>query len=184
MNPFFMQIGIIEPDNVFEALKDYLQALGRRDYSRFIKKSNLQSSRVLTAAEELRRLLAGKKIDVMPEMEHEAFIKLADALAEQEGVEQLYSSDSLNAVSSQKEQHQAMLESMQAQAGQIQQAQQQMFNGMGPGGGIAPGSPPLLPNNGMNAYNDFQIGRSNLNQSIQANSGQQVPGMANPKQTQ
>jgi hypothetical protein len=57
-----------------------------------------------------------------------------------------------------------MQDAMDAQAGQIQQANQQQMNGLA--GGIAPGSAPLLPNNGLNTYNDFQIGRSNLsNQS-------------------
>lgn len=181
MNPFFIQLGIVEPDNVFEGLKDYFQALGKKDYSRFIKKSNLQSYRILTAEEELRRLLAGYSIDVSPELDHGKFIKLWDAMREQENLEQLYGKDNVERVEAQYEQHKAMQEAMEAQASQVQQAQQQMFNGMGPGGAIAPGMPPLLPNMGMNAYNDFQIGRSNLNQQIQASSGQAVPGMANPK---
>lgn len=181
MNPFFIQLGIVEPDNVFEGLKDYFQALGKKDYSRFIKKSNLQSYRILTAEEELRRLLAGYKIDVTPELDHQKFIDLWDSMKETEGLEAMYGADNIQKVEGQYQQHQAMMEAMNAQAAQVQQAQQQMFNGMGPGGAIAPGQPPLLPNMGMNAYNDFQIGRSNLQQQINSQSGQNVPGMANPK---
>jgi hypothetical protein len=51
----------------------------------------------------------------------------------------------------------------------------------GAAGGIAPGQPPLLPNMGLNTYNDFQIGRSNFSNSIQNKTGNPVPGMANPK---
>lgn len=180
MNPLFMQIGIIEPDNVFEALKDYFMALGRKDYSRFIKKSNLKSYRILTAQEELRRVLAGQHVDVTPEMDHQGFIDLWDQMKDQDGLDVMYGKDALDAADAQYQQHQAMNDAMQAQAAQIQQANQQQMNGAA--GGIAPGQPPLLPNMGLNTYNDFQIGRSNLNNSIQAKTGMAVPGMANPKQ--
>lgn len=183
MNPFFMQIGIVEPDNVFEALKDYFQALGKKDYSRFIKKSNLQSVRILTPQEELRRVLGGLKVDVTPELDHEGFCALWDSMKELENLDQQFGQAGLDAADRQYQQHKAMLDAMNAQAGQIQQAMQQGFNQAGPGGGIAPGSAPILPNNGMNTYNDFQIGRSNLNQSIQASTGNAVPGMANPKES-
>ena len=182
MNPFFMQIGIVEPDNVFEALKDYFMALGRKDYSRFIKKSNLQSYRILTPQEELRRVLAGQKVDVTPELDHEGFMSLWDSMKEMEGLDQMYGQAALDAADAQYQQHASMGDAMKAQAGQIQQANQQMFNDQGAGGAIAPGSAPILPNLGMNTYNDFQIGRTNLNNQIQQNTGNVVPGMANPKQ--
>lgn len=184
MNPFFIQLGIVEPDNVYEALKDYFQALGKKDWSRFIKKSNLESYRILTAEEELRRLLAGQRVDVTPELDHKGFMNLWDKMKADEDLQGLYGPSNIQAVEAQYEQHKSMQDAMEKQAAQVQQANQQMFNGMGAGGAIAPGQAPLLPNMGMNAYNDFQIGRSNLNQQIQAQSGQQVPGMANPKMTE
>lgn len=184
MNPFFYQIGIMEPDNAFEALKDYFQALGKKDYSRFMKKSKLKSFRILTAEEELRRVLAGQKVPVSPEMDHKGFIELWDSMGDNALLEQYYGVDAVRAVEAQYKQHESMEEAMKAQAGQIQQANQQLFNAQGPGGAAAPGSAPLLPNLGLNTYNDFQIGRSNLNQQVQANSGMMVPGMANPKMEQ
>ena len=180
MNPMFLQLGIVEPDNVFEALKDYFQALGKKDYTRFIKKSNLQSYRILTAQEELRRILAGQRIDVSPELDHAGYMSLWEKVREQEGIEQMYGQDIVRAAEAQYEQHKTMMEAMQKQAGQIQQAAQQMFNGQGMGGAIAPGAAPILPGMGANPYNDFQIGRANLNNQIQQ-SGQNVPGAANPK---
>ncbi len=182
MNPLFMQIGIIEPDNVYEALKDYFMALGRKDYSRFIKKSNLQSSRVLTAQEELRRVLAGQQVPITPELDHNGFVSLWKSMKDMENLDQMYGKAALDAADAQAAQHEAMGGAMEAQAGQIQQANQQMFNGMGAGGAAAPAAAPLLPNMGMNTYNDFQIGRSNLQQSIQSRTGNAPPGMANPQQ--
>jgi len=180
INPFFFQIGIIEPDGVFEALKDYFLALGRKDYSRFIKKTNIKSVRILTAEEELRRLLAGKQVPVTPEMDHQGFIQIWDAMKDTDGIDSMFGQANVKTVNAQYEQHKSMLKNMQAQAGQVQQANQQMFNKMGAGGAAAPGAEPMLPNNGMNAFNDFQVGRSNLNQQVQAGGGQ-VPGMPQKK---
>ncbi|UOF79045.1 head to tail connecting protein [Caudoviricetes sp.] len=177
MNPFFMQIGIVEPDNVFEALKDYFQALGKKDYSRFMKKSNLQSYRILTAEEELRRVLAGQHVDVTPELDHRGFIALWDKMKDDENISGIYGENNVKNADLQAEMHTAIMESMEAQAGQVQQANQQLFNGQGMGGAAAPGQAPLLPNLGMNSYNDYQIGRANLNQQASA-SGQMVPGMS------
>lgn len=180
MNPFFMQIGIIEPDNVFEALKDYFVALGKKDYSRFMKKSNLKSYRILTAEEELRRLLAGQAIDVTPELDHKGFMDLWEKMKDDEDLVGIYGQSNISRAEMQAGQHQAIMESMEAQANQVQQANQQLFNSQGMAGAAAPGQAPLLPNLGMNSYNDFQTGRSNLNQQIQSE-GQMVPGMANPQ---
>src|SRR5690606_14024492 len=38
MNPLFLQLQIVKPDNMYEALKDYFQALGKKDYNRFISR--------------------------------------------------------------------------------------------------------------------------------------------------
>jgi hypothetical protein len=180
MNPFFMQIGIVEPDNVFEALKDYFQALGKKDYSRFMKKSNLKSYRILTAEEEMRRVLAGQQVDVTPDLDHAGFVALWEKIKDDEDLKGSYGEGNVGKAAAQYAQHKSMMQAMEAQAGQIQQANQQLFNSQGAGGAAAPGSAPLLPNLGMNSYNDFHIGRSNLNQQIQAG-GAAVPGMANPQ---
>jgi hypothetical protein len=174
MNPLFLQVGITTPSGIFEALKDYFQALGRKDYARFIQRPQGVERR-LTAEEEIRRILAGKVVKVTPELDHEGFVALAEAVMAQEGVEEMYGLERLQMVEAQSKQHQAMLEAMQAQAAQAAQANQQMFNGMGMAGGAAPGQAPFL-----NPYNDFQSSRASLMNGLGESTGMMMPGAQKP----
>lgn len=169
MNPMFLQTGIVTPNGQYEALKDYFQALGKKDYARFISRPKVQP-RQLTAEEELARLVNGKKIAVTPQDDHEGFVKLAEDFLDQDGVEKMYGRETVQAIEAQIQQHQAMQEAMEAQANQIAQANQQMVNGMGAGGAAAPGMPPM---NFGNPYNDFQMARSD----VAKQAGGPVPGM-------
>ncbi len=161
MNPMFLQLQIVGPENMYEALKDYFQALGRKDYARFIKKP-AGVIRQITAEEELARILHGKHVPLTPDMDHQRFIELAGDILGDEGAEQMYMKGTLDAVRSQMQQHQAMAKAMEAQANQLAQAQQQSSNAMGMGGGAMPGSAPNL----ANPYNDFQQSRAALNSNI------------------
>ena len=171
MNPLFLQLQIVKPSGVFEALKDYFQALQRKDYARFISRPP-DVVRSLTAEEELRRVLAGKQVPISPEQDHQAFLELAMELVATEGAEQTYGKAALEAVQAQAKQHEALMKAMQAQAGQIAQANQQQFNSMGVAGGVQPGQAPFL-----NAYNQFESSRSSLNNQIEEGTGAPPPGV-------
>jgi hypothetical protein len=171
MNPLFMQLGIVEPDNVYEALKDYFLALGRKDFARFIKKKNLQTARQFTAEEELRRVLAGQTVEIQPDMDHQGFIDLGQKIIDQEGADQLYGQNAMAAVQSQIQQHTAIMEAMKAQAAQIAQANQQTANKMGVAGGINSGQAPFL-----NMNNAAMAGAGNINSGVQQQGGLAPPG--------
>lgn len=173
MNPLFLQLQIITPGGVYEALKDYFQALGRKDYARFIQRPP-EVTRQLTAEEELARIVNGKSVPLTPDMDHAGFISLAQDLLASDEAEQMYGGAQLEAVQAQMAQHQALSQALEAQSKQIAQANQQMTNQMGVAGGIQPGQSPFL-----NQYNDFQSARANLmNQAAQP--GQQLPGAQKP----
>lgn len=169
MNPLFLQLQIIKPSGVFEALKDYFQALQRKDYARFISRPP-DVVRNLTAEEELARIVNGKQVPITPEMDHPRFIELATELMEQEDVDKMYGVGQLEAVRAQMQQHQAILQAMEAQSKQIAQSNQQSFNAMGVAGGVQPGQAPFL-----NPYNDFQSARANLTQNLESQSGPGAP---------
>lgn len=156
MNPLFLQLQIVTPGGVYEALKDYFQALQRKDYARFIKRPP-NVVRQLTAEEELARIVAGKKVPLSPDMDHARFVELAKELLGQDNAEAMYGKGALEALQAQSKQHEALMQAMQAQAKQIAQANQQGFNAMGVAGGVQPGQAPFL-----NPYNDFQAARTNL----------------------
>ena len=173
MNPLFLQIGVVNPGNIYEALKDYFQALGRKDYARFINKpANIV--RNLTADEELARIIAGKKVPVSPDQDHKAFIELAKEILGNPESMTTYGGTLLDAIKTQMSQHEAIMQAMEAQAGQIAQANQQQFNAMGVAGGAQPGQAPFL-----NPYNDFQSARAGLMNSA-AGPGGMLPGMQKP----
>lgn len=177
MNPLFLQLQIITPSGVFEALKDYFQALGRKDYARFIKRPP-DVIRQLTPEEELARVLAGKKVPISPDMDHQGFIELATEFTQGEGIMEMYGQAAINGVKSQLKQHQSIQEAMQAQAKQIAQANQQGFNAMGVAGGVQSGQAPFL-----NPYNDFQSARAGLLEQTGEQSGVMQPGaQKGPKQ--
>lgn len=161
MNPLFLQLQIIKPENMYEALKDYFQALGKKDYARFISRPP-SYNRQFTAEEELARILHGKQVPITPDMDHQRFIELATGIINAEESLQMYGEGTIEAVRGQLQQHTAMAKAMQAQAAQIQQAQQQQNNAMGMGGGAMPGSAPNL----MNPYNDFHQSKNALTNNL------------------
>lgn len=160
MNPLFLQLQIVTPSGVYEALRDYFQALQRKDYARFIQRPP-QIVRQLTAEEELSRLVNGKNVPITPDMDHARFIELGQELLANEDAIKLYGQAQLERVRAQLQQHQAMLQALEAQAKQIAQANQQGFNAMGVAGGVQPGQAPFL-----NPYNDFQAARANLTEQL------------------
>jgi len=160
MNPLFIQLQIVKPSGIYEALKDYFQALQRKDYARFISRPP-DIVRQLTAEEELGRIVNGKSVPISPDMDHQRFIELAQELLGQQEAEAMYGPGQLEAVRAQMQQHMAIMKAMEAQAKQIAQANQQSFNSMGVAGGVQPGQAPF-----MNPYNDFQAARSNLTEQL------------------
>lgn len=174
MNPLFLQLQIVTPGGVYEALKDYFQALQRKDYARFIQRPP-QVTRQLTAEEELARVVNGKAVAITPDMDHQRFIELAQEMIGNKDAEVLWGKPALEAVRSQMNQHMALMQAMENQASQIAQAQQQGFNAMGVAGGVQPGSAPFL-----NPYNDFQSSRASLMNDLGSRTGQMIPGAEKP----
>jgi hypothetical protein len=170
MNPMLVQMGIVDANGIYEAEVQFMRALGFKEYGRVFKRPPIAPMQ-LTAEEELARLVNGKRTPVTPESDHENFIRIAEQLVKSPDAPSMYGGGVLNAVQSQIQQHKAMVEALQAQAKQIAQANQQQFNGMGPGGGAAPGQAPF-----MNAYNDFQAARSQLQNGAADQMGGPIPG--------
>ncbi len=179
MNPLFLQMGITTPGGVYEALKDYFQALGRKDYARFIMKpANVM--RQLTSEEELARIIHGKRVPITPDMDHQGFIELAQDLLSNEDTIKSFGGERIGQVKAQMQQHMSMLEAMNAQAGQIAQASQQQYNAMGVAGGVQPGGSPMLSQGNipfLNPYNDFQQSRGQLMNQLGEKTGTMIPGM-------
>lgn len=76
-NPLDIQLGIINPLNRFNAIKNLLLQKGVKDFSKYVTKpSGLE--RVLTPEEEANRVLVGIEVPVTAEMDHDGFISYVE----------------------------------------------------------------------------------------------------------
>lgn len=75
-DPLAIQLGIVTPLQLFEAKRNHLQALGVRDWGRFLQKPQIM--RLYTPEEEANAILAGVDIPINPQSDHEGFVAFVD----------------------------------------------------------------------------------------------------------
>jgi hypothetical protein len=125
-NPLDLQLQIVDSTARYNALKNYLQALGVKDYGRYIKKHEGYSTR-LTPEEEANRLLAGISVPITPEMDHDGFINFVDMIIDNDDLLGQFNEQQTIQLELQKRKHVQMKQAIafaQAQAANV--AQQQM----------------------------------------------------------
>lgn len=147
-NPMGLQLGVVGPGQYYEAMRNLLQALGVKDWGRYLTKPQGYEY-TLTPVEELNRVLRGMSIPVTPNMDHEGYISLWE---EWKGNDELLGQIDERmtvAAEAQARQHAQMLAAVQQMAAQqansqqmnmnAQQAQQQTPTTMSPmAGGMQP----------------------------------------------
>lgn len=82
-NPLDIQLGIITPLQRYAALKNYLIALGVKDYGKFIQKPQ-GMERIFTPLEMLDRIFAGVNVVFNPNEDLVGFLKLAQEFVDDE----------------------------------------------------------------------------------------------------
>lgn len=73
MNTVNIQLGIVTPQEIYNANKNYLQALGIKDYSRYLNRPVPMTNKMLPE-EEFNRVIRGIEVPVTPEMNHDGYI--------------------------------------------------------------------------------------------------------------
>lgn len=126
-NPLDLQLGIITPVQRFEALKNYLIALGMKDYGRFIQKPQ-QGERVFTPAEVVNRIFAGIDVPILPTEDLVGFVKLATEFLEDDVTMGQVDPNQAMALESKRQQAVQMLQSLKQQQAQQANAQQMQRN--------------------------------------------------------
>lgn len=153
-NPLDIQLGIINASNRYNAVKNYLQTMGVKDYGRFATKPQGYSL-ALTPAEEANRLLRGIPVPITPEMDHQGFIDFVDMIQGEDELLGQFNEQETIQLELQKRKHAQMMEAIQfaqaqaANAAQMQQnaamSQQQAPVGQNPmanpGAGASGGQP-------------------------------------------
>ncbi len=140
-NPLFLQTGVVTPGNQYEALKNLLQSMEIREFSRFITKPS-EVTHVLLPHEEADRILRGIDMQVIPQMDHAGFIKYVDNIIANGELLGMYSPGALEALEAQKQAHVQMQDSLKQQQAQQANVQQMQVNAQAGGQQqTAPGSP-------------------------------------------
>lgn len=124
-NPLLLQIGIVSAANAFEAVKNYLQALGMRDWSRFITPPP-QGTRVFTPEELANRVIAGQNVVLTPDQDIQGFVAFAQEFFKKDELLGQLTEDQTVALAQKMQEAQQLMQAMQQAAAQ-QANQQQIY---------------------------------------------------------
>ena len=124
-NPLDIQLGIIGAQERYESVRNLLQALGVKDFGRYLAKVD-ESQRLtkLTPEEEANRLLRGIDVPVQPGMDHEGFINWFQMVLDNDDLLGQFNEDQTIQLARQAKIHQQMMQAMaemQAQQANVQQ---------------------------------------------------------------
>jgi hypothetical protein len=142
MNPLLIQLGAVNQVNVFEAGKNLLQALGVKDWARFLQMPP-QDALILTPEEEAQRVLRGIPVPVSLNGDHEGFLAYFDFLMKTPELLGQFNPDQVQSLAAQAKKHEEMaaaLQQVQAQASNVQQMQFNAAQSQQQGG---PGTNPM-----------------------------------------
>lgn len=120
-----IQLGIVGPGQYYEAKKNQMQALGVRDFGKYLQKPQ-GYVRVFTPEEEANRVLSGMPAPVGPESDHEGFIAWWEMAKQSDEILGQFDEQQTMALEAQAQQHAQMLQALKAmQAQQANAAQMQ-----------------------------------------------------------
>lgn len=126
-NPLNIQMGIVTPGNLYEALKSQLKAMQVKDYGKFLQKP--PEHRVLfSPEEEANRILRGIPVPVTPEMDHEGFIAYWQEIYNTDELLGQFNEQQTIQLAAQAKQHEKMIMALQAAAAQSANVQQMQMN--------------------------------------------------------
>lgn len=126
-NPLYIQLGIVSPQEIYEALKNKFRSEGVRDFSKFIRKPS-GMSRMFTPEEIANRVLAGVDMQLGPEQDLEGFIGYVQHIIDHDELLGQFNEQQTIALAQKMKEATAMMQAMKAQAAQVANAQQVQTN--------------------------------------------------------
>lgn len=127
-NPLYLQIGIVSPINVYEALKNQLQVNGIRNVSRYITKPQGQTRRY-TPEDILKAILAGVDLPLDPTQDLEGIINfLGGQVLDNDDIMGQLSEEQAMAVAAKLQEAQQLLDALEQQRAQVRNQQQVATN--------------------------------------------------------
>lgn len=126
-NPLDLQLGIVSPIERYEAIKNMLQAMGVKDFSRFIRKPNGLNV-IFTPMEVANRTLAGVPTPLDPTQDLQGFVTLVDEMFNDDMIMGQFNEEQVLTLAAKQREAQQLLQAIQAQQAQMANIQQQRLN--------------------------------------------------------
>jgi hypothetical protein len=126
-NPLAIQLGIVTPNEFYAALKNYLQTIGVKDFSKFVKKPE-GFSRLFSPEEIANRILAGIDIKLGPEQDLEGFVNYVEYLFTHDEILGTINEEQTVSLARKMKEAQQMMKALQEMAAQQANAQQMQNN--------------------------------------------------------
>lgn len=125
-NPFYVQLGLVTKQEIYNALKNKLQTDGVRDFSKFIRKP--QAITLYSPLEIADATLAGVKIQLGPEQDLQGFIDLVNHMLNDPEIIGQFGQHHVTDLVAKMKEAQQMLQAVQQQQAQVANQQQQQYN--------------------------------------------------------
>ncbi len=126
-NPLFIQMGMVTPINLYNAVKNLFSAQGIRDYSKYVSKPT-NSMRVYTPEELANSALAGVDIPLDPTQDLQGFVGYFEHIMKHDEILGQFSEQQTISLARKAMEAQQMLQAIQAQQAQVQNSQQMQMN--------------------------------------------------------
>lgn len=126
-NPLNIQLGIVTPSNVYEALKSQMKGMQVKDFGKFITKPQGYSIN-LSPEEEANRILRGILVQVSPEQDHAGFIAYWQEIYNSDELLGQFNEQQTIQLAAQAKAHEKMQMALEAQAAQAANVQQMQMN--------------------------------------------------------
>jgi hypothetical protein len=145
-NPMDIQLGIITSQERFEALKNYLQVMGVKNYSKFIRKPQ-GGNRLYTPEELANRTLAGIDVPLDPTQDLAGLIAYIDYIMADDLLLGQYNEQQAIQLAAKQREAKQLMAALEAQAAQTANIQQMKMNSVmsqdqaGAGGNMANPAP-------------------------------------------
>lgn len=144
-NPLDIQLQLVTPVQRYEALRNFLQSLGIKEYGRYISKPQGYQAN-LSPEEEANRILRGIDVPVLPQMDHQGFVDFFDYIYKHDELLGQFDEQQTVKLAMQAQKHKAMKEALDAQAAQAANSAQMQANAA-----QATSMAPVGTNGGMSA---------------------------------
>lgn len=127
LNPLMIQMGIVSPENVYEAARDWFISLEKKDFAKYISKPTDMEA-FLTPEQEVTRIIRNIPVPIHPAMNHEGFVNYVRMMFSNDEYIGSIPQDAAVRLAEQASKHMEMADALAKQAAQAANLQQQQIN--------------------------------------------------------